>query len=56
MVDCRLDFGIFSKFRGELMGIAILGVCLLHGFSWANISETAIGHLTHIAAIRYVTP
>ena len=27
------------------MGIAILGVCLLHGFSWANISETAIGHL-----------
>lgn len=45
MVDCRLDFGIFSKFRGELMGIAILGVCLLHGFSWANISETAIGHL-----------
>lgn len=26
------------------MGIAILGVCLLHGFNWANISETSIGH------------
>lgn len=40
----KCGFAIFSKYRGELMGIAILGVCLLHAFKWAGIEESAIAH------------
>lgn len=35
-------FSVFSKFRQELMGIAILGVCLLHAFGWAGIGNSVI--------------
>ena len=35
-------FSVFSKFRQELMGIAILGVCLLHAFGWAGIGDSVI--------------
>lgn len=38
----KYSFDIFSKFRGELMGIAILGVCLLHAFGWAGIGDSAV--------------
>ena len=40
----KCNFTIFSKYRGELMGIAILGVCLLHAFKWAGIGESLIAH------------
>lgn len=38
----KSDFSVFSKFRQELMGIAILGVCLLHAFDWAGIGDSVI--------------
>ena len=38
----NFGFSVFSKFRQELMGIAILGVCLLHAFGWAGIGDSAI--------------
>ena len=41
----KCNFTIFSKYRGELMGIAILGVCLLHAFKWAGIGESPIAHV-----------
>lgn len=40
----KCSFAIFSKYRGELMGMAILGVCLLHAFKWAGIGESLIAH------------
>lgn len=40
----KCNFTIFSKYRGELMGIAILGVCLLHAFKWAGIGDSLIAH------------
>lgn len=40
----KCSFAIFSKYRGELMGVAILGVCLLHAFKWAGIGESLIAH------------
>ena len=36
----RYGFNMFSQFRGELMGIAILGVCLLHAFAWADMGDS----------------
>ena len=35
-------FSVLSRFRQELMGIAILGVCLLHAFDWAGIGDSVI--------------
>lgn len=35
-----LKFDIFSKYRGELMGIAILGVCIAHALGWAHINNS----------------
>ena len=35
-----LKFDIFSVYRGELMGIAILGVCIAHAFSWAHLDAS----------------
>ena len=40
----KRNFAIFSKYRGELMGIAILGVCLLHAFKWAELGDSLIAH------------
>lgn len=40
----KWNFAIFSKYRGELMGIAILGVCLLHAFKWAELGDSLIAH------------
>lgn len=40
MKDIRFD--IFSQYRGSLMGIAILGVCLLHAFAWAGVGDAMI--------------
>lgn len=45
MAMWHCDFGVFSKFRGELMGIAILGVCLLHGLHWAGMDGTLLAKL-----------
>lgn len=42
MVMQTYSFDVFSRFRGELMGIAILGVCLLHAFGWADMGESFI--------------
>lgn len=36
------QFNIISKFRGELMGIAILGVCLLHAFAWTGMGDSIL--------------
>lgn len=36
------QFNIISKFRGELMGIAIIGVCLLHAFAWAGLGDMPV--------------
>lgn len=41
-MNLKSDFSVFSKFRQELMGIAILGVCLLHAFDWAGIGDSVI--------------
>lgn len=41
-MNLKSDFSVFSKFRQELMGIAILGVCLLHAFGWAGIGDSVI--------------
>ena len=38
----NFGFSVLSKFRQELMGIAILGVCLLHAFDWAGIGDSVI--------------
>lgn len=35
-------FNIISQYRGELMGIAIIGVCLLHAFAWAEMGDTTL--------------
>ena len=36
----KYGFNTFSKLRGELMGIAIIGVCLLHAFAWAEMGDS----------------
>lgn len=33
-------FSLFSKYRGVLMGIAILGVMILHSIKWAGLEDT----------------
>ena len=35
-------FNIFSKYRVQLMGVSIIGVCLLHVFAWAGIEGNLI--------------
>ena len=44
-MNLKSDFSVFSKFRQELMGIAILGVCLLHAFDWAGIGDSVIAKI-----------
>ena len=48
-----LKFDIFSVYRGELMGIAILGVCIAHALVWAHldtsIASKILGPFTRIA-------
>ena len=36
MKSLKFDTKLFSSFRGCLMGIAILGVLLLHAFAWTG--------------------
>lgn len=38
-------FKIFSKYRVQLMGLSIIGVCLLHVFTWAGIEGNLIAKL-----------
>ena len=42
MFKQNFSFSLFSQYRGELMGIAILGVCLLHAFAWAGMGESLV--------------
>lgn len=41
----HLQFSDFSHYRRELMGIAIIGVCLLHAFAWTDIEGTKIARI-----------
>lgn len=36
----RIDFDLFSRYRTELMGVAILGVLIAHSFSLGQIPKT----------------
>ena len=36
----KVNFSVFSTYRGALMGIAILGVMILHGIRWAEIEDS----------------
>lgn len=36
----KVHFSVFSTYRGALMGIAILGVMILHGIGWAEIEDS----------------
>ena len=36
----RIDFYLFSRYRTELMGVAILGVLIAHSFSLGQIPKT----------------
>lgn len=38
--DNKVNYSVFSTYRGALMGIAILGVMILHGIRWAEIEES----------------
>lgn len=53
MQNEKLTFELFSRYRGSLMGIAILGVCVLHAFSWGGMGDSmiakAMGPIARIA-------
>lgn len=50
----NLSFALFSLYRGQLMGIAILGVCVLHALAWAGVEETlATKVLSLIARVAF---
>ena len=38
--DNKVNYSVFSTYRGALMGIAILGVMILHGIGWAVIEDS----------------
>lgn len=42
----QLQFSSFSKYRGELMGIAIIGVCLLHAFALTGLDGRVFQELS----------